>query len=467
MNPKLNAILLSGLTALSLTVSAQTADSGTSDAIRIYDETIFYDGYRGEVVDKDLNDGILRHRNSLYARKLTDGEMDRISADMTMNVTIGALCDNYDRIGNINLALVPKGAATYSPDEVQRIELGRFITPFMNKNKQPDSVPYEFDGRWIAHIFHDLNLREQYDLWVEFEVFGIPYAANSEVDGCAGRCDVFTGTLDFTSYGEPMANSHTGVLIPIAMKMPEYDGRYNLNNYKETATDTLGKTTRTWQFTVPADVSDAKIMLITSNHGANSGGEEYNRRLHLVYIDKELVMSYVPGGLSCEPFRVYNTQNNGIYGLFKRSDKFWASYSNWCPGDRIPVRVLELGAVKAGRHEIMIRVPDAVFADSQGDIPVSMYFQGVTEGTLPSGIDEAAADGPAAPALEIDGDIVRIVTDAEIDRVQIHTYDGRLLRSAAPRSDKSISLAGLSTGTYLVTFFACDGSVSTAKVAKR
>jgi len=87
------------------------------------------------------------------------------------------------------------------------------------------------------------------------------------------------------------------------------------------------------------------------------------------------VLQYKPGRTSCEPFRPYNTQGNGIYGQFARADEEWQSFSNWCPGDVIDTRIVELGAVKAGAHEFVIDVPDATFAGGQGDFPFSLYVQ--------------------------------------------------------------------------------------------
>ena len=83
-------------------------------------------------------------------------------------------------------------------------------------------------------------------------------------------------------------------LIPIVIKTPEHLGS-NLNNYNEQGTDTIGKCIKTYYFDVPQDVTGGQIVLITSNHGANSGGEEYNRRWHYVHFDDEKVLSYKPG----------------------------------------------------------------------------------------------------------------------------------------------------------------------------
>lgn len=172
-------LLLAALIGLS---SAKAfAEEGRADSIpiRIYDSVVFYDGYRlKDNPDSLLQDGTLRHYCSLYARKLTDEQLDALGKDLDMNVYVEACCDNYDRIGNINLALVEKGAEKYVPEETPRIELGRFITPFMNKNKEPKVVPYSYEVNYLSTLFRDADLRARYDLWLEFELFGVPYAAN-------------------------------------------------------------------------------------------------------------------------------------------------------------------------------------------------------------------------------------------------------------------------------------------------
>lgn len=381
MNNFRNIVLTAAIVA-SIGVKAQPNTGEQS--IGIYTHAVFYDGYLGEQnPDSDLDDGILRHSTSLYSVKLTDDQLNRIGEKLDLSVYVTACCDNYDRIGNINLAFVPKGKEKYEPGEVERIEIARFITPFMDKNKEPKTVPYHYNIDNLSPILRDKDLREKYDMWLEFELFGVPYAANKQIAGCEGRSDTFAGTLAFQTSGARKPSSGN-ILVPIVIKKPETIGN-NLNNYNESATDTIGKTTKTYVFEVPEDTKDARIILITSNHGANRGGEEYKRRDHYVYYDDEQVLTYKPGRQSCEPFRERNTQRNGIYGKRDEngewsyepySDEEWQSFSNWCPGDVIDTRVIELGNVKKGSHKIRISVPDAEFVDQQGDIPVSMYFHG-------------------------------------------------------------------------------------------
>ena len=441
------------------------AQTNGRDTVTVFDAVRFYDGYLVEKNPEDPTlDGILRHRTSLYAIKLTDEQLAQIGDSLEMHVRVQACCDNYDRIGNVNIAFVPKGQATYKPDEVQRIEIGRFITPFMNKNKKPDTVPYEYKVPYLSYIFRDSELRAQYDIWVELEIFGVPYAANQQIKGCADRSDVFLGTLKFSTINENRGvMTDKDVLVPIVIKNPEYIA-HNLNNYDERATDEIGKTIKTYTFTVPKDVADGQLVVVTSNHGANEGGEEYNRRWHYIYYDggEEPVMVYKPGRNSCEPFRKYNTCPNGIYGYFKRSDETWQSFSNWCPGDVIDNRIIDLGEVKTGTHTVCISVPDAEFVDKQGDIPVSIFFQGLTEGIL-NNIDGVSME-ESKPLVTITKTGKTLVAGSSegIVSIELRDLQGKLVRQT--ECGKTINCSGCASGIYLVSVELMNGIIETHKV---
>lgn len=441
------------------------AQTNGRDTVTVFDAVRFYDGYLVEKNPEDPTlDGILRHRTSLYAIKLTDEQLAQIGDSLEMHVRVQACCDNYDRIGNVNIAFVPKGQATYKPDEVQRIEIGRFITPFMNKNKKPDTVPYEYKVPYLSYIFRDSELRAQYDIWVELEIFGVPYAANQQIKGCADRSDVFLGTLKFSTINENRGvMTDKDVLVPIVIKNPEYIA-HNLNNYDERATDEIGKTIKTYTFTVPKDVADGQLVVVTSNHGANEGGEEYNRRWHYIYYDggEEPVMVYKPGRNSCEPFRKYNTCPNGIYGYFKKSDETWQSFSNWCPGDVIDNRIIDLGEVKAGTHTVCISVPDAEFVGGQGDIPVSIFFQGLTEGIL-NNIDRVSVE-ESKPLVTITKTGKTLVAGSSegIVSIELRDLQGKLVRQT--ECGKTINCSGCASGIYLVSVELMNGIIETHKV---
>lgn len=455
---KLSKILLAGgvvvLSALSMTAAPEERVLG------IYDKAVFYDGYNANVFDKDAADGILRHTNYLYAKRLTDADLQWFGNDLTMKVTIGALCDNYDRLGNVTLALVPKGEESYDINEVQRIEVARFVTPFMNKNRQPNSVPYEYKLPGLSLIMRDAALRAKYDFWLEFEVFGIPYAANQQIVGCATRNDVFSGTLEFVSADEPAALTDDNVLVPIVMKKTEIHGPKNFNSYTEGACDELGKAAKTYRFTLDEDVNDARIILITSNHGAAENGEEYVRRHHFVYVDGEPVFDYTPGGVDCEPYRKYNTQANGIYGYTPDYD-FWYNYSNWCPGQAFPIREIHLGAMKAGEHSMLLSVPDAEFYGNQGDFYVSAYLQGARKGLVPSEVPELVMK--ADFEFRQEGNALFFHGAESAAEVAIYSIGGELLYGRHNPGD-SISLETFAPGLYLVSVRTADGRAALHKM---
>ncbi|WP_437577661.1 peptide-N-glycosidase F-related protein [Sorangium sp. So ce887] len=351
--------------------SGESDDSGDvpppePEEVPVLENIAFYDGY-AETVDEPIPDGVIRHNNSLVATRLTDELLARVQTTLKVRVVVGALCDNYDRLGSVNLALVPKGAQTYVSGEVDRIEVARFVTPFMNMNKQPTTVPYEWEASNLVPILKDPDLLADHDFWFELSIFGVPYAANDEVAGCAGRNDTQLGSLLLYTDSTQEAQDFS-VLLPLAIGE-------DFNNYAMGASDKVGTTRKTVSFELPADTQNAQLVLITSNHGANQGGEEYIRREHYVYVDGKLALQYKPGRMSCEPFRKYNTQSNGIYGLSPRSDGAWQSSSNWCPGDVIDTRIVPWGAASAGMHEFVIDVPDATFVGGEGNFPFSLYVQ--------------------------------------------------------------------------------------------
>lgn len=419
--------------------------------LTIFEEILFYDGYAG-VVSEPVPPGIIRHRNDLYAKKIDGGILAPYGSSMTIEVIIKASCDNYDRIGNVNLALVPKGFTSYQPSSVQRIELARFITPFMNKNFSPDQVPYSFSVDNLSRILNDPALNQAYDFWVELEVFGVPYAANTQVAGCSGRNDVFFGTLKFVS-NTPVPATLPTYLLPLNFKK-------DLNNYNATATDVVGETVRTINFNIPNAITDAKLHLITSNHGANSGGEEYNRRLHYISFDNTPVLTYRPGEPTCEPYRVYNTQGNGIYGSAPRTPSQWQSFSNWCPGAKIPIREILLGNLAAGAHSFKIEVPEAVFVNSEGYFPISVYLQGFGQNLGTSEFTPNVYSLSPNPT----SNFVTIDSNQEVKSYHVFSLLGQEVLKG---SGKTIDVSTVSKGVYVVQIEFQNDEVVTQKIVKK
>lgn len=428
------------------TIQAQTT-------IPIYNNVLFYDGYAG-MVNNLTDPGVVRLRNDLFTTKLSTNQLASIGSTLKLNITITAACDNYDRIGNVNLVLVPKGNTSYDTNTAQKIEMGRFITPFMDKNAALNSVPYVFTVDNIAKILKDSAINYSYDFWVEFEVFGVPYAAQTQITGCTGRNDVFYGSLDFIT--------NTNTTIPNDTFLLPLNFKKNLNNYEAGASDAIGTTVRTINYTLSQAINAAKYYFVVSNHGSNSGGEEYIRRVHNIYHDGVLKLTYRPGESTCEPYRIYNTQGNGIYGPTPMTSANWQSFSNWCPGAIIPIRTITLGNLAAGSHSFKISVPTAVFTGGQGYFPVSVYLQGLN---TVLGVDQNSIysyDLYPNPT----SNFINVKSSDLVNSYQLFDAQGKLLISKKPNdTNLSIDISSYPKGIYFLKMDFDKGS-NTEKIVK-
>lgn len=428
--------------------------SQTTTMVNVISQAVYYDGYAATVSDP-VPTGLIRLGNTRYARKLTDAELNSFKAKIAMRVSIGALCDNYDRLGEVFLALVPKNQATYTIDDVnvKRMEVGRYITPFMNKNRTPTEVPYTYNLSNLYSIFHDSTLRSTYDMYMELDVFGVPYAAQTQVAGCSGRIDVFSGSLTFFSTDAGATPTDYNSLTPLL----SYS---RINNYN--STDVPGQTVRIVNFNLPNPVTDARFFVISTPHGANSGGEEYVRRQNYTYIDDVQVLTYTPGGISCEPFRVYNTQGNGIYGTTPKTVADWTSWNNWCPGNSVPIRGFVMPNLTAGNHTLKHTIPTAVFNQQQGDVYLSVYMQGKSNVNLNVN-DIKTTDVSIYPNPT--SDIVNIKSPINVMSLSLFSIDGRKLFENY--KENKIDISSYNTGIYILNVVLKDGTSFKHKIIKK
>lgn len=428
--------------------------SQTTTMTNVISQATYYDGYAA-TVSTPVPPGLIRLSNTRYARKLTDAELDSFKAKIAMRVTIGALCDNYDRLGSVFLAMVPKNQPTYTINDanVKRIEIGRYITPFMNKNRSPLEVPYTYDLSNLYNVFHDTGLRSTSDLYMELDVFGVPYAAQTQVAGCSGRIDVFSGTLTFFSTNTGATSTDHNSLVPILTYS-------KLNNYN--STDVTGETVRIVNFNLPNAITNARFFVISTPHGANSGGEEYVRRQNYTYMDDVQVLTYTPGGISCEPYRVYNTQGNGIYGATPKSFADWTSWNNWCPGNSVPIRTFTLPNITAGNHTLKHTIPTAVFNQQQGDVFLSVYMQGKSN-TVLNVNDVKTIDVNIYPNPT--SDFVNIKSKVNVTSLTLFSIDGKKL--SENYNEDRIDLSAYGTGIYFLNIVLKDGTTFKHKIIKK
>lgn len=437
---------------LSLMVFAGFLKMQSQTTINVFSQITFYDGYAANV-SNPVPANTIRLANYRYAKKLSDAELNSFQNKIQMNVNIGALCDNYDRIGGVHIALVPKNQATYTLSDtgVKRFEIGRYITPFMNKNISPTTVPYTYQVDNLYAVFSNTALRNTYDIYVELDVFGVPYAANTQVVGCSGRNDVFEGTLDFITSNDPSITTSYNNLLPLL-------DSNELNNYNNT--DLAGQTVRLVNFNVSQSTDNAKFFIISTPHGANTNGEEYVRRENLVSLDNAQVLTFTPGGKSCEPYRMYNTQGNGIYGTTVKTTAWWTSWNNWCPGDSVPIRSFTSTTLTAGNHILKYEVPSAVFYGQDGRVVLSIYMQSSNQ--LLSVKEVSTIDVSIYPNPTTD--FVNIKSDKKVKNITIYSLDGRRLKEV---TDSRVDFTGYSSGTYLLDITLEGGTEFKHKIIKK
>lgn len=413
------------------------------------ENVVFYDGY-AQTSTQPTPPGIIRLDNSRFARKLSATEIANFQNTLSLEVTINALCDNYDRQGGVFFAIVPAGEEITSENK-KTIEIGRFITPFMNKNVQPNEVSYQYELDHLIGMFKNQTFLQANDIWVEFFLFGVPYAAQTQISGCSGRTDVFQGTITFTSTTDSTVDQE---YLPKAMW-----SRLRMN--KTNDSDTPGTAARLFMFSNDENLVDAKIQLITSAHGAGTNGEEYVRRDHFVYFDDVQILTYKPGGLSCEPFRSLNTQANGIYGNTVKTASWWASWNNWCPGDKIPNRQISLGNVTSGQHVFKVAVPSGQFPNDNDEIVLSAFIYSKDNATLPNNtvqfIDYQVFPNPTS-------DVIQVNSSVEVTKTIVFDITGKQVKTVR---HSTIDITELPSGMYILELEFLNGIKTTEKIIKK
>ena len=108
---------------------------------------------------------------------------------------------------------------------------------------------------------------------------------------------------------------------------------------------------------IPDNVKDIKMVYYTSGHGGVSTGDEFNKKMNVIYIDNKEVLRFIPWRDDCDKqFRALNPTSAKWEGDIWSSD---LSRSNWCPGDKVYPMVFDMDYfLKPGKHQIRFDVED-------------------------------------------------------------------------------------------------------------
>ncbi|MFD2554707.1 PNGase F N-terminal domain-containing protein [Sphingobacterium tabacisoli] len=109
-----------------------------------------------------------------------------------------------------------------------------------------------------------------------------------------------------------------------------------------------------FEFTLDKDIKNAKLRYITTGHGGRGNGDEFVPKTNTVYLDGQSVFQFTPWRVDCGSYRLYNPVSGNFENGLSSSD---LSRSNWCPGTITYPLFIDLGNLKAGKHNLRVKIP--------------------------------------------------------------------------------------------------------------
>ncbi len=108
------------------------------------------------------------------------------------------------------------------------------------------------------------------------------------------------------------------------------------------------------EFEIPDNVKNVRLRLISTGHGGWDGGDEFNPKENIIYIDSEKMFSHTPWRCDCATFRDQNPVSGNFWNGLSSSDY---SRSGWCPGTTTNPVYFDLNGLKPGKHTLRVAIP--------------------------------------------------------------------------------------------------------------
>lgn len=224
---------------------------------------------------------------------------------------------------------------TYSP----LVELMRFFTPF--GIKQYNHIQLK-DKTWHEVVPYRQDISELHSALSNQEVWVGTFIGNYDKGG-------HKVSLNITIHGEESQTSKNNFLLPLfnttnVMEMAgqEYATMFNHENGLFV------------EFTLDKDIKNAKLRYITTGHGGWENGDEFVPKKNTILLNEKEVSAFIPWRQDCGSYRLFNPASGNFNNGLSSSDY---SRSNWCPGTVTNPTIIELGDLKAGKHNIRIKIP--------------------------------------------------------------------------------------------------------------
>lgn len=224
---------------------------------------------------------------------------------------------------------------TYSP----LVELMRFFTPF--GIKQYNHIQLK-DKTWHEVVPYRQDISELHAALSNQEVWVGTFIGNYDKGG-------HKVSLNITIHGEESQTLKNNFLLPLfnttnVMEMAgqEYATMFNHENGLFV------------EFTLDKDIKNAKLRYITTGHGGWENGDEFVPKKNTILLNEKEVSAFIPWRQDCGSYRLFNPASGNFNNGLSSSDY---SRSNWCPGTVTNPTIIELGDLKAGKHNIRIKIP--------------------------------------------------------------------------------------------------------------
>ena len=115
------------------------------------------------------------------------------------------------------------------------------------------------------------------------------------------------------------------------------------------ATDTLEV-----EFELPDSITNVRLRYLSTGHGGWDGGDEFNPKENVIYIDGVKRFTHTPWRCDCATFRDQNPVSGNFWNGLSSSDY---SRSGWCPGTATNPIYFDLNDLKPGKHTVRIAIP--------------------------------------------------------------------------------------------------------------
>ena len=226
-------------------------------------------------------------------------------------------------------------------DYLPPIELVRFFTSF-GAGHFNDKVQIE-GMEWADENYYKMDVSELRDR-LRGDVLIGAFIGNYDKGGHKISLDLLAYPGD-EKWGKKPLRQHSIPLFNTCNVM-EMSGQ---NYGRLFATDTLEVA-----FELPDSITDIRLRYLSTGHGGWDGGDEFNPKENVIYVDGVKRFTHTPWRCDCATFRDQNPVSGSFWNGLSSSDY---SRSGWCPGTATNPVYFDLNDLKPGKHTIRIAIP--------------------------------------------------------------------------------------------------------------